>query len=541
VRNAALKPFTKNNTIAAKHTNSVMPHTPLAKLLRHAASTAAQSAERDGRTDDSAMSRRKFIRTVSTATAGLALPSSLFDTRRVATSSRVVVVGAGLAGLTCAYRLQRSGIIVTVYEANTRLGGRCWTRRGDFDQEQIAEHGGELIDQGHTAIRHLAQELRLPLDNLLQAEPNGSTMFLHFDGVAYSYRDAVRDLKQIWQPLHRDLIEAGYPTLYNNYTARGAQLDQMSVSDWINQTVPGGLGSPLGQLLQVAYTIEYGAECDVQSALNLIYLLGYNSPGQFTVFGQSNEKYHVRGGNDQIVTQLAGLLGSQIVTDQALVAVRRNPDGTYTLTFQVSDQFTDVTADHVVLALPFSTLKNSVDLTEAEFSELKMIAIQELAMGSNSKLNVQFNSRQWIALRCNGETYSDRGYQATWDVTRAQPGTAGILVDYTGGPVADTFATGTPEEHAAEFLAQIEPVLPGLSSQWNGRATVDWWAGNPYTRGSYSYWQVGQYTRFAGIEGESEGAVHFCGEHTSIDAQGYLEGAVETGERAADEIISALR
>ena len=175
-------------------------------------------------------------------------------------------------------------------------------RRDDFAHGQIAEHGGELIDQGHATIRHLAQELGLPLDNLLAAEPNGSTIFLHFDGVAYSYRDAVRDLKRIWQPLHRDLIEAGYPTLYNSYTARGAQLDQMSVTDWINQTVPGGLSSPLGQLLEVAYTIEYGAECDVQSALNLIYLLGYNSPGQFTVFGQSNEKYRVRGGNDQIVT-----------------------------------------------------------------------------------------------------------------------------------------------------------------------------------------------------------------------------------------------
>jgi len=518
-----------------------MPHTPLAKLLRHAASTAAQSDRRDASVDDSAVSRREFVRTISTATAGLAFAPSLFGRTRVGSSARIVVVGAGLAGLTCAYRLKQSGISATVYEANTRLGGRCWTRRGDFDQGQIAEHGGELIDQGHTAIRHLAQELRLPLDNLLAAEPNGSTIFLYFDGAAYSYRDAVRDLKQIWQPLHRDLIEAGYPTLYNTYTVRGAELDQMSITDWINQTVPGGLGSPLGQLLEAAYTIEYGAECDVQSALNLIYLLGYNSPGQFTVFGQSNEKYRVRGGNDQIVTRLASLLGSQIITGQALVALRRNPAGTYTLTFQISDQFTDVIADHVVLALPFSILKNSVDLTQAEFSELKMIAIQELAMGSNSKLNLQFHSRPWGTLRCNGETYSDRGYQASWEVTRAQSGAAGILVDYTGGQVADTFANGTPEQHAVEFLAQIEPVLPGLSSQWNGRATVDWWAGNPYSLGSYSYWQVGQYTRFAGVEREPQAGVHFCGEHTSIDAQGYLEGAVETGERAADEIISALR
>src|SRR5215510_3955860 len=204
IRNAALKCFEQNNKIAGKHTNSVMPHTPLAKLLRQAAWAAAQSDTRNAPTDHFAMSRRKFIRTISTATAGLALPSSLFGTRQIATSARVVVVGAGLAGLTCAYRLKRSGIIATVYEANTRLGGRCWSRRDDFASGHIAEHGGELIDQGHTTIRQLAQELGLPFDNSLAAEPNGSTILLHFDGVAYSYHDAVRDLKQIWQPLHRD-------------------------------------------------------------------------------------------------------------------------------------------------------------------------------------------------------------------------------------------------------------------------------------------------------------------------------------------------
>jgi monoamine oxidase len=124
-------------------------------------------------------------------------------------------------------------------------------------------------------------------------------------------------------------------------------------------------------------------------------------------------------------------------------------------------------------------------------------------------------------------------------VTRAQPGTAGILVGYSGGNYADTFGKGTPASRALQFLAQIEPIVPGVSAQWNGRATIDYWAGNPYTRGSYSYWQVGQYTRFSGIEGVAEGNAHFCGEHTSIDSQGYLNGAVETGERAASEIIGA--
>jgi len=271
-----------------------------------------------------------------------------------------------------------------------------------------------------------------------------------------------------------------------------------------------------------------------------LYLLGYNSPGQFTVLGQSNEKYHVRGGNDLIITRLASALGSQILTDQALVAVRQNAAGTYTLTFQSNHRTTDVVADHVILALPFSILKNSVDLRRAGFSERKMIAIRELAMGSSSKLNVQFTARPWATLGCNGETYSDRGYQSTWEVTRGQPGTSGILINYTGGRIADTFGTGTPASRAAQFLTQIEPVIPGLSARWNGRATVDWWAGNAYTGGSYSFWQVGQYLRFAGVEGEREGNAHFCGEHTSIDAQGYLEGAIETGERAAAEVLSAL-
>jgi monoamine oxidase len=161
-------------------------------------------------------------------------------------------------------------------------------------------------------------------------------------------------------------------------------------------------------------------------------------------------------------------------------------------------------------------------------------------MGRNSKLCVQFHRRHWVDLNGNGETFSDRGYQNTWELTRAQAGTAGILVDYTGGNVASTFGSGTPESRGALFLQQIEPVLPGLSSQWNGRATVDFWQANPFTLGSYSYYKVGQYIQFAGVEGEQQGNCHFAGEHTSIEAQGYLNGAVESGERVAAEVLTDL-
>jgi monoamine oxidase len=161
-------------------------------------------------------------------------------------------------------------------------------------------------------------------------------------------------------------------------------------------------------------------------------------------------------------------------------------------------------------------------------------------MGTNSKLNVGFKSRHWRALGSNGDTFPDTGYQATWEVSRAQPGTSGILVDYTGGRIGDSFGSGTPASRAQQFLTQLEPVLPGVSKQWDGVATVDYWAAYPWTRGSYSYYKPGQYTRFGGAEERVSGACHFAGELTTQDYQGYLQGAVFTGQRAAAEVIDAL-
>ena len=517
-----------------------MPHTPLATRLKNLFWLVDQ-AERRGLSaaeirneHRQLITRREFL-----SAAGTVLPALFLPPASAATSPRIVVVGAGLAGLTCALRLRQAGFTADIYEAADRVGGRCWTRRGDFAENQIAEHGGELIDQSHTAIRQLAQSLGLTLDNLLQAERTDTEEFYFFDGSRYSNDDAIDDLKSIWQQIHSDLSAASYPTLWNSYTARGWALDHMSILDWIDRYVPGGMSSSLGQLLDVAYNIEYGAESSDQSSLNLLYLLGYLGPGRLRIFGPSNEKYHVRGGNDQIAARIAAALGPQIHLSCALAAIARRRDGTYRLTFRSANRYTDVSADRVVLALPFSILRSSVDYAAAGFRSLKRTAIEELGMGTNSKLHLQFTERHWENLGCNGATFADTGYQSTWDVTRAQPGGSGVLVDYTGGLTGDSFDKGKLADRAVQFLDRIEPVLPGLKAKWNGTATIDYWHGNAFTRGSYSYWKVGQYTKFAGIEGEAEDGCHFAGEHTSIDFQGFLNGAVASGERAAKEILSA--
>ena len=511
-----------------------MARTPLLETVQRAAAEAAA--------EDRSTTRRGFLRDAAVAGAATTAFGVFAQRSRAAVpAGRVVVVGAGLAGLSAAYRLKQAGIVAEVHEASDRVGGRCWTLRGAFADGQIAERGGELIDQGHTAIRQLASELGLKLDNLLSAEASGTDGTSWFDGARYSYEEIAADIKAAWQKIHKDVTAASYPTTFDSSTQRGRELDQMSIIDWIEETFEGGMDSKVGQLLDVAYNIEYGAESSEQSSLNLIYLLGYRGQGNLRLFGESNEKYHVTGGNDQIPARLAERLAGQITTGSQLTAIRVTAAGRWELTFRQGSATKTITADRVVLALPFSILRSSVNFSRAGWERLKEIAVREQGMGTNSKLHVQFKSRPWRAQGYNGETFSDRGYQNTWEVTRAQSGASGILVNYTGGNVGASFGSGTPDSRAQQFLAQAEPVLPGITKAYNGRAAIEYWPGYEWTRGSYSYWKVGQYTKFAGMEGRRQGTCHFAGEHTSIDFQGYLNGAVETGQRAASEILADLK
>ncbi len=553
-----------------------MARTPLLEFIRRQlrdhARADAQGVEverlRDARAEASLrtpVSRRNVLTGAAAVTAGLAT-TALPRAARATGPVRIAIVGGGIAGLNTALTLRDGGYRATVYESSpVRAGGRIQSDRGEqsgavrapgdrWDDGQVTEVYGEFLDSDHVTMAALARRFNLGLVDALAAEPAGSTNTHRFFDRYYTPAEADRDFARVYRAVQNDLAAAGETAAWNESTAAGRALDAMSIWQWIETRIPGGHRAPLGALLDVAYVIEFGADTRDQSALNLLYLLGYSERRRFTEYGTSDERYRVRGGNDGVTRAIARYLGDDtFALGHTLTALVRRNDGTFTLRFQRADGGTrNVDADLVVLALPFSALRN-VDLSRAGFDALKLRAIRELGMGRNGKLHLQFDLRYWNLAGPwgvgTGSGYSDTGVQAIWESTRGQPGNAGILVKFTGAAGSDALNLRTPygggsnpavRADAETFLRQLEPMFPGVSARWNGRATSSLPHLDPRFNASYAYWRVGQVTRIGGYEGVRQGNVFFAGDHTSVEFQGYMEGGASEGARVGGEILQQL-
>ena len=491
--------------------------------------------------------RRVFLAGAASALASCsAVPTALSGVRdgplpAARRDARIVIVGAGVAGLTCAYRLQQAGFATRIFEANDRIGGRTWTLRGYFAQEQIAEHGGEFISLDQIPVQQLARELGLRLVNVNRHE-KGRTIYF-FDGARYGVDQARNEyFDGVRERVRKDVRAAGYPTTYAQSTPAGRTLDRTSVTEWIDENVPDGINSQFGALLANSCVGEFGADPDTQSALNLLYLIGLEKHRRFNIDG-TDEALHVDGGMDQIASRMAAALPpGTIETSSALVALRERADGSLLCTFDSGQSRNEVEADYVCLTLPFTTLRD-VDLRRVTLSPTKRLAIDHLELGTNAKLHMQFRRRIWTAENYDGASYVQFPYEESWDVSSAQSGDYGILVGFPGGRRGVLSATAhgpAPASIADAYVRQLDRIYPGIAQQYTGTAYLDVWAHDRWHHGAYSYYRVGQYTRFAGIEGLPQRNVFFAGEHTSYNNMGYVNGAVISGERTAREIARRL-
>lgn len=527
-----------------------MAKSGLMAMLRRAASIAQESREtgipadellgmlRDG-IPNSPISRRSLLHGGLAAAGAVAAATFTGEGggafAQQGGRSPILVVGAGIAGLTAAYRLRQAGVRADIIEATNRVGGRIRTIPKVAGTLIPAELGGEYIDTGHTNLISLATELGLRAIDLVDVQRGlvKDTFFLQ--GRRFSLEQLIADFAPLATKINQDVEAIGDNISYQDFTETAERLDNLSIAEYVDQADTSTI---VRQLLRIAYTVEYGRDPEEQSALNLLFLIG-SEPDSLELYGNSDERYQIDGGNSQIINSLAGQLSGSIEAGTVLEAITLLPDGRYRVNLRSGQSAFERTYERVLLTLPFSTLRDVK--INVPLPQPKRRAIEQLGYGTNSRLVTGYRSRIWRELyQSTASVYTDLEFQTTSEATPFAPTPNGLISTLTGGKLGLSIGAGTPEDQAQRFLNQIERVFPGVRNLRSGKAVRAYWPGERFSKGSYACYLVGQWTQMYGVEGERVGNLYFAGEHTSLENQGYMEGGCETGQRAAVEILQDL-
>lgn len=514
-----------------------MPRTALYSAIRSAL-RAADALERHEVSAEAAQqaawSRRSFLRTSATAAAGVALFPRVL--RADDETPRVVILGAGTAGLTAAYRLQQSGIGATIYEAATRVGGRMYSLQNYFADDQVAELGGELIDTEHHAIRNLARELDLELLDLTYLDgSNGHDYFI--DGRLYKAdADWIEAFEPLATAIRRDIGEQSEncDVSWNSGSDAGKALDNMSVAQWLDRN--DFRGGTMRKVIEAAYVGEFGLELADQSALNLLCAVG-TERGQFGIFGESNERYRTKGGNGSIPIRLAQELRKPVELGTVVESIR-NRGNAFEITVRRGGKGVAIPADIVITTIPLPVMRK-IDLRGLDLTNVQRETIQNQGYGTNSKMMVGLNARPWVQMNVSAYTFTDLPFQACWETSRGQAGQHGILTNFTGGKQGLVVGEGALQDRAREFVANADKVFPGVAAAYTGKAVRQIWPKYEWTSGSYTCFRPGQYQRYFRALVQPQRRLIFAGEHT-VDESGFMNAAVESGERAATQVLAML-
>jgi monoamine oxidase len=478
---------------------------------------------------DSGFSRREFVKGALALGAASMIPACV----KGKDGPRIAIVGAGIAGLHAAHVLAKGGLRADVYEAGARVGGRILTLRNIVAPGLYTEAGGEFIDSTHTDMLSLAREMGLAIKDGLGPEHSSliDNAWL-FGGRPRSEAEVAAAVRDLTAGIQIDI--GGLPDdISAGATGRVAELDRMSLEEYFDRR---GVTGWLRDLLIAAYVSEFGLDAGRQSCLNLLTLVSLDvTDGRFRIFGDSDERFRIEGGNQALTDALAARYESSLRLNHRLEAIGADGEG-YRLSFQGPGGAVERPADAVILALPF-TLLRSVDF-RLELPGAKRKCIAELDYGTNSKLFLGFSSRPWRKAGFSGSFFTDQSIQCGWDHTKVQPGPSGGITIFQGGTAGMELARGGPAAQADEMSATLDQVFPGSKAARNGSVGAFHWPTYPLSLGSYACYQPGQWTGLAGEEGKPVGNLFFAGEHCSIDFQGYMNGGAITGRMAAEAILA---
>ena len=443
-----------------------------------------------------------------------------------AAAESVLVVGGGLSGLACAYRLRDAGKRVTVIEARAEPGGRVRTLRGYFDDGLYAELGAARVAETHEYVIHWLNELNL---SLVPFAPAGAG--IQAIGGLRARTDDLAARERMAPGLKPDERNLSVPQLMIKYLT--GVPDELANPE-INLADPRW--RPFDSVTWPAWLASRGAS---KAAIQLIMLGGDSSDfsalfllQQIMLHRDSRSYLKIDGGMDRLPRAMAARLKDIIRYNCELTRLERTSSG-IRATCKTPGGMETLTADRAVLAIPFSTLR--LIAVEPAFSPQKTKIVQTLTYHEATRFLLQTKTRFWSKAGLNGSARTD-GPADIWDMSYGQKGTRGLISLTTGNEAIEQRLKSFPEAGQAQFGAGLaKTAFPEVETELQ-KSYVQRWAENPYSRGAFTVFHPGQMTAWVPIMGQVEGRVHFAGEHIA-PWNGWMEGALWSGERAAQEIL----
>ena len=432
----------------------------------------------------------------------------------------VLVAGAGLAGLAAARDLVAAGAKVTVVDARDRVGGRVHTVREPFIDGQHAEAGGDMINDEHEAIRRLASELGLKLSPILRT----GWGFVSPDGRG-RVRIVPRGVARGWEHLAKalePLIDA-YELAERRWDSTiTASLARRSVADWLRDSH----ASDELRATTIGLRGFFLADPEDLSLLVLVDQFASDDVGPGKLF-------RIDGGNDRLTTALAAPLGDRLQLNTELVAVSHRGKGVRA-SLKSGRRTAQLQADYVLFALPASVLRR-VPINPA-LPAPQHEAIVRLPYGNATKTLLQFSRRSWQQAGRPRAFGSALPFGALWDGNEEQRGRAGIVSLLAGGASSEATRELITREHIQGLIRSIDWLGPKPEELVAWKQFV--WEADPWARGGYAYFDPSYDPTLRAWLARPSGALFFAGEHTSVSGQGYMNGAIESGRRAAAEIAA---
>jgi monoamine oxidase len=436
---------------------------------------------------------------------------------------RVLVAGAGLAGLAAAHDLMLNGADVTVVDARNRVGGRVLTVRDPFVGGQHAEAGGDLIDEGQREIRQLSQELRLKLVPILRG------------GFGYVRAEASGRVRVVGPQILGgwDRLAKSLSSLIRVYCLAEQRWDSPVTAD-------------LGRRSVASWLDEIKADADLRAVASGLRGFFLADPEDLSLlafvdqFASNDEPgvklYRIDGGNDRLSEALAAALGDRVKLNTEVVAVSHR-GREVRVSVKNGRNVAQLTRDYLVLALP-ATLLRRIPISPALPAQ-QHEAIARLKYGLGTKTLVQFARRFWRVTGRPRAFGSSLPFGAVWDGNEEQKGKPGILSLLAGGAASTLTQSMIEKGGMASLVASLDWLGAKNVEVMRSHRTV--WEADPWVRGGYAYFDPSYDPALRLWLPRPFGRLFFAGEHTSLRWQGYMNGAIESGRRAAAEVDATHR